>query len=973
MRYQPAHAAKSGSVPFMLRGPKSVRTTLTAAVAGIVGLVPTVLVSSPAYAAAEDGVYSIADTEVTEGGLMTFTITRTKPANGNTIPQETVRFTTSNGVATAPGDYTAVTPNETTGVGTVVFPATSNTASNMTRTVTVQTTQDQDDEADDEDFTVTLTASTASPNITFGTAAAVGTIRDDDNPTFTLSSNPTTVSEGLANADRHATVTATLSKDSPFDVTIPIATEDGTAKAPQDYDAVDDAIVIPAGDPSGFIEVEVKNDTIDEPQVQSFTVKTATGLNVTGTQSVTVNIEDNDAAPTVDLDPATAVSEGGTLTFNATLSGQSENTVTAKWATADGAAGTQVAGHGNAKAGDDYEAATGTLTFDPLSQTPKVPITVKTKLDSIDEAIEDLQVKITEPTNASVSNPSAQTGSINDSGTTPGPQVTLTPVEVTEGGPTISRARTFKVTLSKASGRQQKVQYIVGAGSADAGAGIGVPTNGVDFTAVSATTLTFEPGETEKSFTVDVMGDNVDEGNGENMVITLSDASSSPGLAAGLNLTANQVLIKDDDDKPVLSLVKSDFTENETNGPVAVLYQLKLSNPSAEDVDWVAAASSPAGTATNNVDYEVVTPLTGTIQAGQTSGYMLVVINGDEVFEPDETVRYTITRDSDDDATGGPLNTSLTITNDDMAPSLEVLSIDAAEGETPVLRGVVTGSSSTQTVLNISLTGKAMGGKAAASGTDFSPAAFPVTISANTPSGSTVNIGTLTIADDTTPEPAETILVSGTGFAGTGKVVDGVVTIPANDGEAPSEPDAELTLMSSAAFRLGVGSLKLSGKATAGASVTLWGKPIGAAESADWQNLGNTTASSAGTYDFFPKFTTTGWWFRTNDGTNQSNAVKVNLKQDPDFFARSSARGQAVLSVFGDPRVAGLSVRILRANSNGTWSTVGQGTLDANGKFVRTLTGLRSGASYLYKATVYGDGDVGMLTNTSKSIRLSIR
>ena len=32
MRYSPAHAAKSGSVPFMLRGPKPVRAVLSAAI-----------------------------------------------------------------------------------------------------------------------------------------------------------------------------------------------------------------------------------------------------------------------------------------------------------------------------------------------------------------------------------------------------------------------------------------------------------------------------------------------------------------------------------------------------------------------------------------------------------------------------------------------------------------------------------------------------------------------------------------------------------------------------------------------------------------------------------------------------------------------------------------------------------------------------------------------------------------------------
>jgi hypothetical protein len=980
MRYQPAHAAKSGSVPFMLRGPKSVRTVLSAAVAGIVGLVPTVLVSSPAMAATPPGDYSIADASGTEGGLVTFTITRAAPTGSDTLLEETITYTTSNGVAIAGEDYTALTGATT---GSITFPAYANTAAPQTRTITVQTLQDTTDEVDNEDFTVTL-AKPGGSLITFSDASATGRILDDDNPTFTLAATPNPVNESLAsNDERQATITATLSQASPRNITIPISTSNGTATAGQDYTAVDGLISITAGQTTGTIKVPVLDDLVDEPATQSFTVNTTAGTNVAGTQSATVNIADDDAAPVINIASAGEVNEGGKLTFAATLVGTSENTITAKWDTVNGTAGTQDPNRGIAKAGEDYTAVTGgTITFAPGASSPTTAIQVQTTLDNIDEIREDLHVKLSEPSNATLGATTARTGTIVDSGTTPGPQVTLAPVEITEGSATTSRARTFKVTLSKASGRAQKVTYTVANGTA--GGGFGVAEDGEDFAATTGT-LTFAAGELEKTFTVDVIGDNVDEGEGENMAITLTDAGTPTGLASGLSLGTTQVKITDDDAKPVISLNRSEITMPEGDGPSAVLFEIKLSNPSSQDIDWTATRltgaqagtadevdDDPASSDPGEDDYEELTALTGRFEDGTTSQYVLFVVNGDDVFEPAETIRYSVARSGGnaEQATGGPLTAQVTLTNDDDAPQVEVTSADATEGQSLTLNGIVTGVAQGDTPLSFTLAGKSMGGKAAASANDFSPTTFTRTLPGGTASGTNWPIGVVTIADDTTPEPAETILVNGVGFGNTGSVKDGVITIAASDGDvAPTD----ITLKSSASFRLGVGSLKLSGTATAGASLTLWGTPIGADEDAEWEELGTTTANGQGGYEFFPKFTTTGWWFRVSDGENESDAIKVNIKQDPDFYVRSSSKGTATLSVFGDPRVAGLSVRLLRANRDGSWSTVGTGKLDANGKFVRTLTGLRSGSSYLYKATVYGDGDVGMLTNTSKSARVTVR
>jgi len=403
-----------------------------------------------------------------------------------------------------------------------------------------------------------------------------------------------------------------------------------------------------------------------------------------------------------------------------------------------------------------------------------------------------------------------------------------------------------------------------------------------------------------------------------------------------------------------------------------VVFPVRLSNPSDEDTVFTVAANAGTATATGTDagDIDFLAPSnTLTIPAGQTVGYVYFLVNGDEVFEINESMQIELTPTSGNLASATPKTAALTLTNDDDAPSFEIMSTTGTEGQTVDVMGIITGVAQEDTVFNVNFAGSAVNGSAAASAADFTnPGTVPVTVTGGTLSGSPWPVASLQLTEDTTAEGPETILASGSALNGT--VVNGVVTIAASDGGAPAPAP---TLTSSASFRLGVGSLRLSGTATAGATVTLWGTPIGADESKPWQNLGTIAANSAGNYSFFPEFTTTGWWFRTAVGDQQSNVVKVYLKEDPDFYVRSYSKGTATLIVYGDPRVAGLSVRFMRANSNGTWSTVGTGQLDSTGRLSKTITGLRSGASYLYKATVYGDGDVGLMTNTSASARIRVR
>jgi hypothetical protein len=201
--------------------------------------------------------------------------------------------------------------------------------------------------------------------------------------------------------------------------------------------------------------------------------------------------------PYISLSGAT-VSEGNTGTANATftltLANPSNVDLTFHYNTADG----------SAAAGNDYQAASGTLTI-PAGQTTGT-ITVLVNGDSLPEPDETFRVYLSSPTNAALSLGYA-TGTIVDDE----PRISIGDVIVSEGN-TGTTSATFTVTLSASSTSPVTVTYATANGTATAGS---------DYQAASGT-LTFAPGETSKTITVLVYGDRVPEPN-ETFFVNLSN------------------------------------------------------------------------------------------------------------------------------------------------------------------------------------------------------------------------------------------------------------------------------------------------------------------------------------------------------------------------------------------------------------------------------------------------------------------
>jgi CSLREA domain-containing protein len=334
-------------------------------------------------------------------------------------------------------------------------------------------------------------------------------------PTVQFSSAAYNVSEATATATIIVKRTDGLYQAA----TVGYTTSNGTAIAGKDYTATSGTLSFAANETSKTFTVAITNDTLDEAdETVKLTLSSPTGGVILGTPSTALlKIVDNDLPPKLSITNA-AAAEGDTSALNAaftvSLSSASGKTVTIKYATANG----------TAAAGKDYTAKSGTLTF--LAEQTTKTIAVSVRGDVLDEVNETFFLNLSTPVNATIAD-NQGLGTINDND--PTPSITIDNRVVTEPDSGAINA-IFTVKLSAASGQSITVKYATGGGTA---------ASGTDYTAVALTTLTFSPGQTSKTVTVQVRGDTVKEAN-ETFFVNLSGASNATiSDAQGLGTITN--------------------------------------------------------------------------------------------------------------------------------------------------------------------------------------------------------------------------------------------------------------------------------------------------------------------------------------------------------------------------------------------------------------------------------------------------
>ena len=319
------------------------------------------------------------DKIVAEGDPATFTV-ELMPDDVRSTGDVMVAYTV--GGSAKPDDYTMTDRTLTIGEG------------EPTGTITIATMAD-DEREPDEELTVTLVRAEPADRVTV-----------DMTPATTMIIDPPAVTIGDASAAESAAAImfeVKLSAGSPRQVTVSYHTEDGTAKAGEDYTEANGTLTFAAMVELATISISLRDDRLDEEN-ETFTVRLSdpmygrlgdTGITATGT------IIDDDDPPSISIHDASAKESAGEIAFRVSLDAPSGREVAVSYRTEDG----------TAKAGEDYGETDGTLTI--AAGRTVATIRVALKNDILEEDEETFTVRLLDPVNAELADPTA-TGTIID-------------------------------------------------------------------------------------------------------------------------------------------------------------------------------------------------------------------------------------------------------------------------------------------------------------------------------------------------------------------------------------------------------------------------------------------------------------------------------------------------------------------------------------------------------------------------------
>ncbi len=201
---------------------------------------------------------------------------------------------------------------------------------------------------------------------------------------------------------------------------------------------------------------------------------------------------------------------------------------------------------------------------------------------------------------------------------------------------------------------------------------------------------------------------------------------------------------------PTVTLSRDNATIAENGGTAAITATLSAASPYNTVINL-----SYSGTATNVSDY-TRSGTSITIIAGTTTNTATLTGVHDTLDEDDETIITSISSVDNSYATDTGATPTVTITDDDAAPSVawtasSQSSADETNGATMTVTAQLSAASGRNISIPFTVTGTATG-----SGTDYSITASPLTINAG---GTTVS-ATITLVGDTLDEDNETVILT---------------------------------------------------------------------------------------------------------------------------------------------------------------------------------------------------------------------
>lgn len=451
-------------------------------------------------------------------------------------------------------------------------------------------------------------------------------------PVVTFLTTSQSVSESVGSVSATVNLNATLGSD----VVIPYTVTGTAANGGVDHNLANGSLTISSGGTSGVISFNVTNDVLDEvSETVIITLGTPSSGNAgLGATTVhTVTIADDDNAPTVSFSTgSSAGSEANTsVLVPVSLSSTSGKSVSVDYAVNGGTA---------SGSGTDYTLTSGTLTFSAGEVTKNISVSVNN--DDLDEDNETIAISINNPSNATLGSTASHIYTIADDDVTPA--LSVADVNVNENAGTA----TVTVSMTSKSENNISVDYTTSDNTAEAGK---------DYTTKSGT-LTWSSGQTgDKTFTVNISDDALDENN-ETITVTLSNNSGGSSISDA----SGTITINDNDVSPDIGFNSASSSGSESTTSLSL--PISLSAVSGRDVSIDYAVSG--GTATGGATDYTLASGTLTISAGSTSGNVNITINNDQIDENDETIEVTLSNK----VNAANITTTLhtyTITDDDMA------------------------------------------------------------------------------------------------------------------------------------------------------------------------------------------------------------------------------------------------------------------------------------------------------------------
>ncbi|WP_338724955.1 retention module-containing protein [Pseudomonas juntendi] len=529
-----------------------------------------------------------ASPSVTEGGVITYTVTLSNPA------QTPVTVTLSNGQT--------VTVEAGKTQGSVDFQTPANDVYNNGSTVSV---------------TIENATGGNFEQLTPNPTPAQTTINDSvDTTTATLTASPSVTEGGVI------TYTVTLSNPAQTPVTVTLSNGQ--------------TVTVEAGKTQGSVDFQTPaNDVYNNGSTISVTIENATGGNF---EQLTPNptpaqttINDSVDTTTATLTASPSVTEGGVITYTVTLSNPAQTPVTVTLSNGQ----TVTVEAGKTQGSVDFQ----TPANDVYNNGSTVSVTIENATGGNFEQL--------------TPNPTPAQTTINDSVDTTTATLTASP-SVTEGG-----VITYTVTLSNPA------------------------QTPVTVTLSNGQTVTVEAGKTQGSVDFQTPANDV-YNNGSTISVTIENATGGNFEQLTPNPTPAQTTINDSVDTTTATLTASPSV---TEGGV-ITYTVTLSNP----------AQTPVTVTLSNGQ-------TVTVEAGKTQGSVDFQTPANDVYNNGSTVSVTI-----ENATGGnfeqltpnPTPAQTTI-NDSVDTTTATLTASPSVTEGGVITYTVTLSNPAQTPVTVTL------------------------------------------------------------------------------------------------------------------------------------------------------------------------------------------------------------------------------------------------------------------------------